>query len=84
MRKKNDFNIYYKLFYDIKMRKKAFLIRYAKTRYIKKDKLFDSFNFSSSVIYLLKDIDEGGKLKKFIIKKKRPFLSHTLFIVSDL
>ena len=53
-------------FMNIKMSKyikKSFLIRYAKTRCIKNDKLFDSFNFSSSVIYLLRDVDEEGKLE---------------------
>ena len=31
-------------------------------RYIKKDKLFNSFNFSSFFIYLSRDVDGGGKL----------------------
>ena len=66
IKKKNDFNIYYKLFYKYKndqAYKKSYLIRYVKTIYIKKDKLFDSFNFSPSIIYLSRDIDEREKLE---------------------
>ena len=66
IKKKYNSNIYYKLFYKYKndqVYKMSFLIRYAKTRYIKKDKLFNSFKFSSSVSYLLRDVDEGGKLE---------------------
>ena len=74
--KKNDLNSYFKIFYEYKndkVYKKSFLIRYEKgfqkkkryqkTIYIKKDKLFDSFNISSSIIYLLRDVNELGKLE---------------------
>ena len=65
LQKKYDFKIYYKLFYKYKndqVCKKSFLIRYAKTKYIKKDKLFDSFHFSYSFYLFLRDIAGRWKL----------------------